>query len=271
MSVAVRGLPGPTDPGLRRADRDPRHERLVVAAAVVATLAVLAGPLLIGFVGRFGPVEDELLLTPPAQRVLDELPGAFETDGVVVVPAGTDPALAWFEEVPADRVDGAVIELGVHGLADYGYLPLRDSAPAWLGSIASTDGVYSDSGPLSFACTRFVGAEECTGTLMMQREGRRFVFRSGIGLDELAEQPRVFRALDVSGPAQLVVGVAPPGTAWVEVWLAGEAHQRVTAHLSDPGAVAGATLWWTTVASAVDGVTFLDPEERVLDEVDAPY
>jgi hypothetical protein len=138
-------------------------------------------------------------------------------------------------------------------------------------AITPGDSVFSDAGPLAFACTRFPGAEDCTGTLLMEHDGDLHIFRAGLALADLAEQPRGFRALDLSGPAQLVIGTTPPRTAWVELQLAGEAGQRVTASLSDPGAVDGATLWWTTVATPIDEVRFLDARGRVIGTAGAPY
>jgi len=270
MSVAVRGVSAQGDPARPRADRDPHHERLVIVTTVLATLVAVAGPLLIGGLGRLASVDDEAL-SPPAQRVLAEVPGAFETEGLVVVPANTDAALAWVEEMPYERIDGAVVDLGTHGLADYGYLPLRDSAPGWLMSITPGDSVFSDAGPLAFACTRFPSAEDCTGTLLMEHEGELYIFRAGLALADLTEQPRGFRALDLSGPAQLVLGTTPPETAWVELRLAGDAGQRVTASLSDPGVVDGATLWWATVSSPIEEVTFLDAGGRAIGTAGAPY
>ena len=166
MSVAVH------DP-VEYVDRDEaeqaRHPRAVVWSAAAATLAVITGPLLaaaLGFVERVDP--DGVTLSSTAQRVLEEVPGAFETGGLVVVPAATDPGVAWTGIVTLDRVDGAPVDLGVSGLAEYGYLPSSGTAPAWLSGVAPTDRVFSDVGPLSFACMRWPGAEKCTGTLLME-------------------------------------------------------------------------------------------------------
>ena len=244
-----------------------RHPRAVVMAAAAATLAVIAGPLLaaaLGFVERVDP-DERSPLTSLAQRVLEELPGAYETAGLVVVPAVTDPGVASTGIVTPDRVDGEPVDLGVSGLAEYGYLPSSGTAPAWLSQVGPTDRVFSDVGRLSFACMRWPGAESCTGTLLLDGVGGPTLFRSGLGLGESPDQIRTFRALDAGLPTELVVGAVPAGAVSVMVSL--DDDREIQARTSRPGVVGGATLWWLSVTEPVRAVTFLDAEYRVLDQV----
>ncbi len=265
MSVAVH------DP-VEYVDRDEaeqaRHPRAVVWSAAAATLAVIAGPVIaaaLGFVERVDP-DDGGTLTSLAQRVLEEVPGAFETSGLVVVPAATDPGVAWTGIVTSDRVDGAPVDLGVSGLAEYGYLPSSGTAPAWLSQVAPTDRVFSDVGTLSFACMRWPGAERCTGTLLMEYAGGLHVFRSGLSVGESPDQIRTFRALDAGLPTELVLGAMPSGAVAAMVLTSDD--REVRARTSDPGAVAGETLWWLSVTEPVRTVTFFDAKYRVLEQVD---
>ncbi|HSE09714.1 MAG TPA: hypothetical protein VLB29_13705 [Nocardioidaceae bacterium] len=244
------------------------HPRRVVVAAAVATLAVITGPLtaaLLGFVDRV-PVEEDSGLTPLAERVLDELPGAYESDGHVVVPAGTDPGVAWTGDVPPGRVDGWLVELGVNGLAPYGYLPAHGATPSWLFDVGPADQVYSDVGPLSFACMRWPGLAECSGALLMEHDGAQYVFRSGLGVEVLRDQVLSYRALEGGLPTQLVLGALPPGAVGAMVNFADDGGQ-IAARLSAPRGAGGETIWWLSVIDPVESVAFVDSDNDVVAEV----
>ena len=264
MSVALNERVDYAD-SLDPCDRAP-HQRRDVIAAVVATLAVIAGPLIaagLGAAGRFAPVEEESVLTPTAQRVLEELPGAYASRGLVVVPAATDPGVAW-NGVPAEAVEGEVVNLEVRGLAEYGYLPSAGSAPAWLSKVSPRDRVFSDVGDLYFACTLWAGADACAGSLLMEHEGELFLFRAGLRLLGSPDEVRTFRVLDGGLPTDLALGRTPVGATGATVTL--EDGQQMRASVSAPDAVGGATVWWVSTTEPVAAVKFVDGD-RVLDKV----
>lgn len=255
MSVAAHD-------GVRSAERE-RHQRLVIAAAVVATLAVIAGPMLAGALGLHGRPAPFDALTPDARRVLKELPGAFETAGLVVVPAATDPNLLWTGPISPDQVDDPVVSLGVDGLAEHGDMHLQETAPAWLRQVGAEDLVFEDVGNLSFACTRWPGAQTCSGTLLMEHLGERYILRSGLGLPRSPGEVSSFQVLDDGLPSELVLGGAPPEVRSVEVTMVG-GGRVLAARTTAPGAVGGTTLWWASVPAPVAVVTFLDARGQVL-------
>jgi len=264
MSVALNERVEYAD-SLDPCDRAP-HQRLVVVAAVVATLSVIAGPLIaagLGVVGRFVPVEEDSVLTPTAQRVLEELPGAYATRGMVVVPAATDPGVVW-NAVPAESWEGEVVDLEVRGLAEYGYLPSAGSAPAWLSEVTPRDRVFSDVGDLYFACTSWAGEDACAGSLLMEHEGDLFLYRAGLRLLGSPDEVRTFRVLDAGLPTDLALGRMPVGATGATVTL--DDGRQLRASVSATGAVGGATVWWASTTEPVAGVRFLDGD-RVLDKV----
>lgn len=254
MSVTVHGAGG--------AEHSP-HPRLVVAAAVVAMLAVVAGPALgLGGVGRWVHVDRGPALTPIAKRVLDQVPGAFETGGIVVVPAAGNPDILWTGALTPDLIAGPIVDLGVSGLAEPGYLPSGGTAPAWLAKVGTADQVYDDVGNLWFACTRWPGSKSCKGTLLVENAGQRYIFRSGLDLAPSPREVSSFRVLDLGRPRDLVLGGAPPDASRVMVRLAG--GRWVEAQISDPGAIDGVTLWWVSVGAPVTDIRFLDAGGGVL-------
>ncbi len=261
MSVALDGLVDrvePEPPVERGSNR-----RAVVAAPVLATLAVILGPLAGAGLGSLsGQGEDQGALTPVARRVLDQAPGAYVTGGMVVVPAGV--GTVWTNNVPADRVDGAVVQLGVHGLARPGYLSYDGRAPSWLSTVQDGDPVFVDVGDLTFACTRWPGAPGCTGSLLMAHDEEQFIFRSGLGL-HTPERVQTFSALETGLPTNLALGTMPEGAVSATVSLEGRGwSDRFLASVSEPGAVGGATLWWVSAPADVRLVTFLDGHNQVI-------
>ncbi len=242
------------------------HQRMAVAATVVATLGVIALPAGMagsGPAGRTVAVDIGPVLTPAARRVLKEAPGAFETRGLVVLPASTSPDTLWTGALSPDLIMGPVVALGVHGLAEPGYLPSIGTAPAWLRRIGTKDQVYDDVGDLSFACTRWPGVADCTGTLLVGHAGQRYIFRSGLHLRQAPGEVSTLLVLDDGLPRDLVLGGAPPNTARVMVTLPGEGRQ-IEARTTAPGTVQGVTVWWVTVTEPVSAVTFLDRDGAVL-------
>lgn len=262
MSVALDGLVDRVDPesSVERGS----NRRAVVAAAVLATLAVILGPLVAAGLGAVGgPGEDRSsTLTPVARHVLAETFGAYTTDGLVVVP--TAIGTVWTNAVPAERVDGKVVDLGVRGLARPGYLSYDGTAPAWLSEVQDEDRVFIDVGELAFACTRFPGASGCTGSLLMQHAGQHFIFRAGLALDS-PEEVHTFPVLEMGLPTNLALGVMPDGAVSATASVEGRGwSNRFLVSTSEPGAVDGATLWWLSAPAEVREVTFLNGHNQVI-------
>ena len=244
MSVAAHDAVSPAERG--------RHQRLVIAGPMLAAL---------GLGGHRAPVD---ALTPDARRVLKELPGAFVTGGLVVVPAATDPNLLWTGPISPGLVEDPVVSLGVDGLAEHGDLHLQETAPAWLRQVGSEDLVFEDVGNLSFACTRWPGAHVCTGTLLIEHLGERYILRSGLDLRRSPGDVSSFRVLDNGLPSELVLGGAPPEVRSVAVTMTAGGSHVVEARTSAPGAVGGTTLWWASVPAPVATVTFFDARGQVI-------
>ncbi|HEX6249135.1 MAG TPA: hypothetical protein VFZ64_14785 [Nocardioidaceae bacterium] len=254
-------------------ERD-RHEWSVIVASVLGVLLVIAGP---GLAASLSvevptlpvPVVEEERLSPTALRVLDEVPGAFEADGIVVVPATTDPYVAWAGALGADQVRGPVVDLGVDGLVGYGSLPAV-AAPDWLETVGPEDQVFSDVGTLSFACATTGGGADCEGTLVARHIGQMFVFRTGLGSPT---EPLLMTQVDgfgSGGRTDLWLGWVPDGavTAWATV-VGHQSIREVPARTTPPGAVEGSTLWWVRTPDPVSAVSFRDARGEVVLRVSA--
>lgn len=245
-----------------------RHARSVVVAAALATLVVVSGPMLaalLGFVQRV-PVEEDPGLTSMAERVLVEVPGAFQSRGVVVVPAAGDPNVAWTSPVAQEQVENDwVLELGVNGMATYGFLPFSGTAPDWLLELGPDDRVFSDVGPLLFACLRWPGADKCSGALLMENDRRLYLYRPGVDVAGLAEDIRIFQTLEGGLPTLLFLGGLPAGATTALVTLAD--GEQIGARSIGLGGAEGHDIWWLSVINPVDSVTFYDSEFDVVREV----
>jgi hypothetical protein len=259
VSVLVRVSPEPT-----------RRDRGVVAAAVAATLLVIAGPMLASAWNDGGPGVpiEEPPLPESAQRVLAELPDAFQAGGMVVVPAATDPYVVWPGALGTDRVDGDVVALGVSGLTEYGVLPAAAATPGWLTGLAPADNVYSDVGPLSFACVRWPGADRCTGALLTEHSGSHHILRAGLGSPASLEPVNRTMGFGSGGRRDVWLGWLPPGavTAWVTV-VGHQSIRDVPGRTSEPGAVAGQAVWWVASPDAVSAVSFRDAQGNVVERI----
>ena len=259
MSVLVRASPEPA-----------RRDRGVVAAAVAATLLVIAGPMLAAAWNDGGPGVpiEEPPLPESAQRVLADLPDSFQVGGMVVVSAATDPYVVWPGALGPDRVDGEVVSLGVRGLTEYGVLPSAAATPGWLSSLSPADNVYSDVGPLSFACVRWPGAERCTGALLIEHSGDQHILRAGIGSPLSLEPVTRTMGIGSGGRRDVWLGWLPPGAA--SVWVTVVGHQTirdVPGRTSGAAAVGGQTVWWVASPDAVSAVTFRDTRGNVVERI----
>lgn len=254
----------PSEPGVVRA----RHERLTVAAAALATLAVIAGPQVGGaLAGRIVVDEPRSYardsLSEPARRALDGLPSAYQVGSTVVVPAGADPDIAPGDLLDQDLVVGDLVPLGVDGLTPYAEArPGR--LPAWLGDLSAEDEVYAAMGPLVVGCLDD-GGEACSlglfvrdfqeYTVFQRRLGSRAFLGAGTGAETLT--------VDVVG-GQLVIGGMPePADVAVEV----ETRDGSTVAGSTSTSVApGRTIWWAKVDDDPVVLTAYE-DERLLSRV----
>lgn len=265
MSVAVRERVDSVD-SVDRPGHSPR-QRLVVVSAVIATLAVIAGPLVAGALGGGLTRGGGSALTPMAEQVLESVPGSYQTEDMVVVPSSVNLGTAWANDVAPDAVDGDVVELDVRGLADLDYLPTTGEAPDWVSEVSAEDRVLMDVGNLSFACTRWAGADACTGALLMEHEGEKYLFHSGLGVVGSPDEVRSFRVLDLGRPTTLALGVLPFGATSAVVKFRVGGGTGVPARTSAPGAVGGATLWWLSAPSSIESVGFLDADGQLLERI----
>ncbi len=265
MSFAVadpQDRPGPLPRGAR--------ERLVVVAAVLATLGVIAAPGLLGLLGavdRAVPTVEEQRVSPNAQRVLDELPDAYTAGSAVVVPAETDPHVVWIGAVPSSRIDGFVLDLDARGLVPFGTLPTRGTTPGWRAQVEPEDRVFSDVGPLYFACTPATSGEGCRGSVLMQHAGSWHILGAVAGAPGQGSVTRV-NVLAGGGTAGLWLGWMPADAATGWATVVGQTTIRdVPVQLAETGAGGGARMWWVRSPDPVSAVSFRDADGRVLQRV----
>lgn len=255
------------------------QDRLVVAAAVLATLAAILAPAVAGTVlggaGRpDGPRPDPvLLLTERAQRALTELPYAYQVGRAVIVPVTVGDQVHWGGEVTQDRIEGMALPLGARGLVDYGQV-----APPHLGASASglgvEDSVLADMGPLFFACTRWPGEDDCSAALLLQHDEGYYFHRSGLGSDRFLQpgapmEMLVFEVLASGGVERLVLG-GVHGTTVEDVQLVLGHRRKVSAWTSTDHAIPGATVWWATVEELPVRVEARDGSGSLVAELGPP-
>lgn len=184
----------------------------VVLATVLATLAIAAGPSVVSSLDQAG---QEQRLTPTGQRVLAEVPGAFATDGSVVVPAAGDDTRSWTTVLVPARLQRAPSGLGVRALVAYAELPLRPDAPVWLSAITPADRVYSDVGPVYGACVTVLrGQDVCSGSLLVEHAGRWRILRYGLvvhDLETLEGRLQGLRRDDRGRPVRVILSASPEG------------------------------------------------------------
>jgi hypothetical protein len=254
--------------GTRREGR----ERLVVVAAVVATLAVIAGPGIVGASGLLGgmsPRVEDPRLSDGARRVLDELPGAYAAAGTVVVPAATDRHVLWIGPIADSSIDGRVVDLGARGLVPFGTLPTSSTTPAWRSDVEPADRVFADVGPLHFGCAPSSSGGTCRGTVLVEHGGRWHALH---GVEGRAGSPGGATATRVSvlgggGEAGLWLGWMPEGaaTAWATV-VGDHSVRDVPGRTSQTDARGGAAMWWVRSSEPVSTVSFKDLRGRVVEQ-----
>lgn len=239
-----------------RPEHGPWHDRLVVAAAALATLLVIVMGMSLPREGP-GYTDPSSELTELGRRAVDSLPNAYQAGDSVIVPAADDPSIMWVDEVPATRIDGVAVPLYVRGLVGYSLLNASRTAPGWVDEITDADRIYVDVGSLFIACMRWPGAEGCGPTLLMQNEGRFYIYRSGIGSENFLEsrdmEGYIYDAVVAGERERLVLG-GLGGTETEEVRLLLQDGTEVGAHTSKL-VVPGATVWWATARQPVESVT----------------
>jgi hypothetical protein len=246
------------------------HERLVVVGAVLATLAVIAGPGVIGALGlgrELVPRVEEARLSDNALQVLQELPRAYRTGATVVVPADSDPHVVWIGAVAAASMDGEVVELGARGLVPFGTLPTRGEVPAWRSAVQPVDRVFTDVGPLHFGCAPSSAGGTCHGTVLMRRGDRWHPLHPDLGAPGTPGVTRV-SVRGGSGETGMWLGWVPEGAATAWATVVGHQYIRDVPARTSPGdAVGGATMWWVRASDPVSAVSFKDARGRVMQRV----
>jgi hypothetical protein len=232
---------------------------VIVASAVMANGGGAVVP---------GPDDPRAELTALGERVLDELPLAYQVDDAVVLPASADPGVYWSDAVSDERIVGHAVPMGARGLVEYSRLSSSPDAAAWTGDITAADRIFADVGPLWFACTTWPGEDRCSASVLMLHEDRYYFYRTGLGssgfLDENgAMQVFAFDSIGNDGMQQLLVG-GVDGTATKDVELSLADGSRVSAWTTTSLAAAGETIWWRQVSSPVDVVTAYDGRGNVV-------
>lgn len=226
------------------------HERLTVAAAAVAVLAVLMVPPvaawlvdLVAPVDRFPMFE----LTDRAQRAA-ELPGANVLGDSVIVfvtPEMHVPALRASQRVLPSESAGMLVPLGVSGLLPMNPYLGPAGAEAVTSGLWPGDRVFSDLGPLVVGClpTADDPPGDCTATLLIQHATGYYRYPRSLGSNEFLDRgtPMEAQIYDVLG-GQVVIG-GLPGTAADRVVVTMDDGTSLTAFTTtspSPGDV----VWW---------------------------
>lgn len=260
VQVLVHGLePASSEP----ASGHRRGPWVELASAVATLTVILAGTSIFGGGGGGLPLpEEETRLTELGRRALHQLPLAYEADSIVVVPAATDPSVEWTGVVPEAWVEEQALPLGTSGLLEYEQLSSSAKAPEWTTRLAASDRVFTDVGPLWFACVNWPGSDECTPSLLMWHDVNFYPFATPVGsqsfLDEGSGMETVtFRANGATELRYLSIGgVHGTDIAKVEVTTADETPAR--AWVSRNVVRAGTTVWWATSSAPAESVTAYD-------------
>lgn len=258
---------------------DPDHgwrEHLTMAAAAVATMAVMLGSAIISSDGglrtRISPPDlPAPLVTARALYALETLPHAYQAGDSVIVPTAEDANLDWVGALSSDRIVGHPVPTYAHGLASYADFPTSTEAPGWIGELRHGDRVFADVGPLWLACTTWPGQDDCSASLLMRNQGDFYMYRSGVGPahfldDEAPMEILTFSSIEWGQPRRLLVG-GLGGTDTEDVSLVLEDGSLVPARVSVDEVIAGETMWWTTVSLPVESVTAYDSFGDVVSRV----
>lgn len=226
------------------------HERLTVAAAAVAVLAVLLVPPAVAWVvDLVAPVDrfPAFELTDRAKRVA-ELPAANVLGDSVIVfvtPEMQVPALRPSQRVLPSESAGQLVPLGVSGLLPMNpYLGPGDAEHVTSG-LWPGDRVFADLGPLVVGC--LPGPDdprgECTATLLVQHATGYYRYPRTLGSHTFLDRGSPMEAdiYEVLG-GQVVIG-GLPGTAADKVVVTMDNGNTLTA-FTTPSASPGDVIWW---------------------------
>ncbi|HJR38122.1 MAG TPA: hypothetical protein VJ819_07050 [Nocardioidaceae bacterium] len=262
-----------------RAGRDVARwrERAVTFGSAAATLAVILSIATLSQsdgVRGFTPEDPTLLLTDLGRRALDELPLSYQAEDAVVVPASTDPSMEWTGRVPQEWIEGSALPLGARGLMDYDRLSSSSKAPAWTLELSDDDRVFTDVGPLWFACVTWPGGDTCSPSVLMYHDLEYFFYASHFGstafLDEgTPMEVFTFDAVGGTELGQVLVG-GVHGTDIVKVRITMSDGEEQSAWTSNDLAVPGGTVWWTTVWEPAESATAYDRDGEVVTRVSLP-
>jgi hypothetical protein len=251
------------------------HERLTVAAAALAVLAVLvAPPSLAGLLDLVAPPHDPLPPLPLTERArqVAELPGATVLQDSVILtltPQMRAPVMGPAQRVePKDSV-GQLVPLGVSGL-----LPMDPHlAPIGSGALMADlwpgDKVFANLGPLVASCLpRPTGPSgECTPTLLTQHATGYYRFPGAWGTATFLDDGTRMQAeiVDVLG-ARVVAG-GRPGSDTDHVMVSLSDGSSVSA-FTTMSASPGDTVWWATVHGRPVQATAYDADGNALETLD---
>lgn len=260
------------------------------AALLATTVAVglVLGLTLGGGIGR--AVDDVPVATQPhelsplAERVLDEVPGAVQvSDWQVVLPAPAGAAHQWPETDMA--VAGTPVDTGARHYA--GVTSYRAGAfPDWLhrgvakiertdlasddGShpVGSTDmGILVDAGAAYLGC---VGSDDSCTPALLTRDAGGWSYQWGMGTEDFlrpGSDMEVFLSDDYStgAPGELVFA-GLPGTDVARVDLVTTDGTTVPGHVERGSVVPGASMLWGTVVGKLAAVVAYDADGDVIED-----
>jgi hypothetical protein len=234
----------PSSPDLdtiRRLGRRRRTSaRLRVVGATVAVLLVAAGAWSVA--GRGGDAQLVPAVTRPhhvtgltsyERTVLRDIPGAYEVDGTVVLPA-TAHAGEELRMRNASRLVGTPVPLGFDGRAGPGYVPTKRTEKAYRDNAPKGSQVVVDPGPVWLACLA-EKAKPCAPAVLVTADDGHKYFLFGIGTE---------RFLQPGAPMELFLDDDYSDETWHESLIGGidgTTISRVVVDLVD-GSTAEATV-----------------------------
>ncbi len=233
-------------------------------------------------------------LSPLAQRVLAEVPGAVQVSAwQVVIPApGARPA-GMSQEVPADRIAAGPVDIGTRlytGVTTY----RKRQFPAWLYDgvekiektelgdengypVGSTEmGIIVDGGPMDLACMKplpdWGDADElgdgCNPSMLGEVGGSR-TFEWGMGTDDFVQEGKPLELFSVDdysdGTARTVWIGGTDGTDVASVELVGVDGTRVDATVAAGTLMPEETMFWGTVSGELALAVTRDADGNVLE------
>ncbi len=308
LRTALATPPGPQDSGLpdlaaiRRSGRRQRRSRQVVGslgALAFAGVAILGVSAFVGNgnEGSPGSAVDTpptpTKLSPLAERVLAEIPGAQQVSAYQVVipgpdtPADNDQALGSDPQLP-DPPE-ALFELSAHVYAGVTMYP-KDAYPAWLfGAISKAekaagddegyqvgtfaDGIIVDQGPAKLACLTWPKNDACSINFVHQIAGDinpdNTYLDWGMGTDDFLKSGKpmeVFQTDNFSTGRATTLSIAGmDGTDVASVDFVTIDGRTVEGTVMSGTLSAGDTIMWADVPGELARVTAYDALGKVVE------